>query len=336
MGSGTWSASAYASTTRAKVDSGSTFDYSRTTAAAAPSDRKAHDLLDPKRANTAGPLDGKNIRESRDSDEHPTVTSIAVGLDVTGSNINDARVIQKKLPELLGLLMRKGLVEHPQISIGAMGDATCDYVPLQFAPFESDNRIDDHLDNIYLEGNGGGNNGESYGLYLYYLAKHTVLDSWEKRGKKGYAFLIADENTLTTSRGQIEKFIGETELEGDLSPEQAFRMAEEHYDVFVLVPRNFAAEIQGSLDFYRNIIGQRAVDLDDSSNVAEVIASLVRAMEGDELDDIDEDLRAIGVGEAARKSVSTALAHVGGGGGSIAVSETPADLDDDDQGPTRL
>jgi hypothetical protein len=38
---------------------------------------------------------------------------------------------------------------------GAIGDAETDYVPLQVGQFESNNRMDDQLRGIALEGNGG-------------------------------------------------------------------------------------------------------------------------------------------------------------------------------------
>ena len=57
---------------------------------------------------------------------------------------------------------------------GAIGDATCDRVPLQVGQFESDNRMDDDLGRIVLEGGGGGQQTESYELAMYFMARHTV------------------------------------------------------------------------------------------------------------------------------------------------------------------
>jgi len=48
----------------------------------------------------------------------------AVLFDVTGSMGQVPRALQQKLPQLLGLLLRQGYVEHPQILFGAIGDAT--------------------------------------------------------------------------------------------------------------------------------------------------------------------------------------------------------------------
>ncbi len=51
---------------------------------------------------------GVGVRESRDSTEHPASLAIAVLFDATGSMGAVPRKLQAKLPQLLGLLLRKG------------------------------------------------------------------------------------------------------------------------------------------------------------------------------------------------------------------------------------
>ena len=68
----------------------------------------------------------------------------------------------------------RGTPSDPQIMFGAIGDATCDRVPLQVGQFESDNRMDDDLGRIVLEGGGGGQMTESYELAMYFMARHTA------------------------------------------------------------------------------------------------------------------------------------------------------------------
>lgn len=34
---------------------------------------------------------------------------------------------------------------------------------------------------------------ESYELAMYFMARHTSIDCYEKRGKRGYLFMIGDE-----------------------------------------------------------------------------------------------------------------------------------------------
>ena len=129
MGSGRWSTNVYDAAARFRAATGaSAFAYSDGGAA------HVHPALDPF---------GVSMRESRDSGEHPQSLAIAVLFDVTGSMRGVPRALQAKLPQLLGLLLRKGYAAHPQIMFGAIGDATCDRAPLQVGQFESDNRMDD-------------------------------------------------------------------------------------------------------------------------------------------------------------------------------------------------
>lgn len=127
------------------------------------------------------------IREARDSAAHPNSTPIAVVFDETGSMAQVPVLMQQKLPALMGLLQRKSYIEDPQILFGAIGDYTTpEAAPLQIGQFESGLEMDDNITHIFLEGNGGGQNHESYQNALYYLAHRTSTDAWEKRGKKGY------------------------------------------------------------------------------------------------------------------------------------------------------
>ena len=100
--------------------------------------------------------------------------------DVTGSMGSVPRTLQAKLPQLLGLLLRKNYAEHPQIIFGAIGDATVDRAPLQIGQFESDNRMDGDLERILLEGGGGGQKTESYELAMYFMARHTAIDCFQQ------------------------------------------------------------------------------------------------------------------------------------------------------------
>lgn len=136
-----------------------------------------HDKLNPK---------GVKVRESRDSDVHPDSVPIAVLFDVTGSMGGVPKVFQTKLPKLMDILLTKGYCKDPQILIGAIGDHFSDRAPLQVGQFESGVEMDEDIGRIFIEGEGGGQNHESYQLGMYFMARHTVTDAWEKRGKKGY------------------------------------------------------------------------------------------------------------------------------------------------------
>ena len=127
MVSGAWDTDVYTDRTSRKAATGrSAFDYSDDVR----SGRTAYAIHD-----SLSPL-GVALRESRDSDEHPNSTAITVLFDVTGSMHHIPVTLQRKLPELLGLLLRKGYVVDPQVQFGAIGDATCDSFPFQIGQWE--------------------------------------------------------------------------------------------------------------------------------------------------------------------------------------------------------
>ncbi len=294
MGSGRWSTDVYTAAANYRAASGtSAFAYSDSGA------RKAHRALDPF---------GVGKRESRDSAEHPFSTPIAVLFDVTGSMGGVPRMLQTKLPQLLGLLTRKGYATDPHIMFGAVGDATCDRVPLQVGQFESDNRMDEDLARIVLEGGGGGQKRESYELAMYFMARHTTLDSIEKRGRRGYLFLIGDEMPYPrVSPKEVKRFIGD-DLREKISTEQIIAELQRRYEVYYLMPT--AAGWGGDKEIltrWRGLLGQHVLELDDLDAVCETIALTVGL--GEDSIDLDEGLgHLVEAGSAHGGTVGKALA----------------------------
>lgn len=344
MGAGSYSVDSYFVRSAAKAAAGkTTFDYSDTLMRTTPrSAWKVHEDLDASKLNAAG----LNIRESVDTDEHPNATPIAVIFDVTGSMGHIPAVLQQKLPQLHGLLQRKGYVEDPQILFGAVGDAYCDVVPLQIGQFESDNRMDEQLENIVLEGGGGGGNHESYQLAAYYLARHAELDCL-KRGKKGYLFLIGDERLYANiDRRQVEKLIGD-HLQEDLTTAQVFEELKAKFEVFFLFAAQGSYEPEGvvfkgagsgyyfdddAVCYWRDLLGQNALILEDAEAVCEFIAGVLGMMEGGiDCDEAVADLLAIGADPAAVHAAGKALATVAAGAVATATVEGD-DLPDADEG----
>lgn len=319
MGGGRWNTSSYANKVSAAKKAGrSTFDYSDKVLSGKVS-KKVNGILDPKALNTFG----KNVRECLITDDHQNATPIAVFFDVTGSMGGIPRVLQAKLPQLHGLLQRKGYVEDPEILFGAVGDAYSDDFPLQVGQFESDNRMDDTIGNIILEGGGGGGNHESYELAAYYMARHATLDC-NKNGRKGYMFIIGDERIYSrVRRHQVEALIGDS-LEEDVSTEQIFRELEEKFNVFFLFAAQGCYEpgevltcensgyYSGDVLYWRDLIGQNALKLDDADAVCETIALTIGLMEGVvDLDQGLDDLKDIGADIKAINATSKALAKIG-------------------------
>jgi hypothetical protein len=303
MGSGRWSTDVYSATASYRAASGtSAFAYSDSGA------RKAHAALDPM---------GVTKRESRDSAEHPHSTPIAVLFDVTGSMGGVPRTLQTKLPQLLGLLTRKGYATDPHIMFGAVGDATCDRVPLQIGQFESDNRMDEDLARIVLEGGGGGQKRESYELAMYFMARHVSLDSVQKRGRRGYLFLIGDEMPYPrVNPKEVKRFIGDN-LGEAISTEAVIAELQRTFDVYFLIPA--AAGWGGDTEIlarWRKLLGQNVIELDDLDAVCETIALTVGL--GEDAIDLEEGLADLAaVGSTASATVGKALAPIGSTRGTV-------------------
>ncbi|WP_280296670.1 hypothetical protein [Nocardia abscessus] len=305
MGYGHWDDSAYhaAKTFRAArgIDD---FGYTAQLRAEAPANWRVHPMLDPL---------GVTARECRDSAEHGNSLPIAVLFDVTGSMGRVPRIMQDKLGTLHGLLRRKGYAEDPQILFGAIGDADTDRVPLQIGQFESDNRMDEQLRAVFLEGGGGGQKSESYELAAYFLATHIVTDAWEKRRKKGYLFLIGDElNKPRLASRHIRAVIGDS-VRRDISVESVYRELAERWHVHYILPDQSSYFHDPEIaEHWRALLGQNFLRLDDPAAVCELIALTIGLAEGRvDLSAGLADLRDVrSVAEAA--SVGQALGADGG------------------------
>lgn len=304
MGSGKWTSTNYVATTEAKLKSGTTFAYSRSVASVPFSERKAHDSLN---------IKDVPMRECCISTEHPSPTPIVVGLDVTGSMQAVPKHLQTRLTTLLGILERGSYCTSPQILFGAIGDAFCDAVPIQVGQFESDNRLDDNLDNLYLEGGGGGQKTESYELFLYYMARHTRLESLEKQNRKGYLFITGDEMPYpVVSKHQVEKFIGNDGLEADIPLETIIAEAKEKYNVYFLVPNmtSHYADAELEATWTKLLDPGHFIKVQDAGLIPEIIASIIGATEGVDISSMSEVLVSSGTDIATVEKVTSTVAHI--------------------------
>jgi hypothetical protein len=114
---------------------------------------------------------------------------IVIMLDVTGSNINFARLVYDKMPMFYGEIEQKGYLSDFDIAICAVGDAYTDSYPLQVADFAKGIELDAWIEKLVLESGGGGQEKESYELAAYYLLKRFEFAS----DATPIIFFIADE-----------------------------------------------------------------------------------------------------------------------------------------------
>lgn len=313
MGSSRWSDADYSSRASYRSATGTpVFAYSASIASG-DADAVVHDSLDPKRvAGKSSALAGQNIRECRDSDAHPTSNGVAVLFDVTGSMKRVPDTVQKNLVTLMGLLLRKSYISDPAILVGAIGDAYVDRVPAQYGQFESGIEIENDLTNLYLEGGGGGQQTESYELAFYFLARKTALDCFEKRGKKGYAFIIGDEMAYrSVNRKQVKEIFGD-DLQEDIPLAEITREVQEKYDLYFILPNMTSYFNDPKIEsFWKELLGQNFIKLEDPNGVSELIATLIGVSEGIVGDNLEDDLKDVGTDIAVAGAVSRAVVRTG-------------------------
>ena len=174
-----------------------------------------------------------DVRESRDSEDSPNSTPIILGFDVTGSMGYLAEEIAKNaLNETVTNIYAKNPVTNPHIMCAAFVEAE-DRDGLQVTQFESDIRIAEQLLDLWLEEHGNGDVVPC--LLWYFAAKHTLLDNYQKRGKKGFLFTIGDDAECRTDMRQLattyNRVIGDTV---SASVEDVLKETTKKFEVFHL------------------------------------------------------------------------------------------------------
>ena len=252
-----------------------------------------HNLMNPK---------GVRLRESRDSPDHPNSIGVVFALDVTGSMGKIPEMLaRKELPKFMKILLDCN-VPDAQLLFTAVGDATSDKAPLQVGQFESTAELMDRwLTWSYLEGNGGGQNHESYELALYFLAEHTEMDCWMKRKKKGYVFMTGDELPYpAVSKHQVEALIGDR-LDDDIPAAAVVAALQRTFHPFFLIPD--LERKKNCERAWRDLMGDHVIAMESAQDTCYVAAALVGLQEG-VLKDVDAAARVVEAAGAEKDRIA--------------------------------
>jgi hypothetical protein len=200
---------------------------------------------------------------------------------------------QQLLAGGLGDLMQgihvKNVVPDPQILLGFVGDVRFDTTPLQITQYESDLRIIQQITSLYMESGGGSNDFESYNLPWYFASRCTDLDCVQKRQKKGYLFSVGDESTpddLTPE--DIKKAFGVTGTQRTITNEELLAEVTRTHHVFhIIAEQGSYPKSLGGMDRLRTkwgeLMGRRAIFLRDISVFGNLVLTLIRVSEGEDL-----------------------------------------------------
>jgi hypothetical protein len=220
MGSGSFSSASYAyyNTSRGKsmdLDTGRITDGQEFTA------RRIDADLDPRKFK---------MRECANSEEHPNTIPVILALDVTGSMGRACMETAQALGVIITNLYKK--YKDIEFCVMGIGDLAYDTSPIQMSQFESDVRIAEALDKIYMEHGGGGNRYESYTAAWYMGLHRTKLDCFDKQGRKGIIITMGDE-TLNPYLpfARLNSAIDDT-CQANVETKQLFEDASKKFDIF--------------------------------------------------------------------------------------------------------
>jgi hypothetical protein len=229
-------------------------------------------------------LDPKKFafRESVDSPANPNSTPIIVAVDETGSMGHLAEIIIKKgLGIIMSSIYDRKPVDDPHLCVAGVGDCNSDRSPFQMSQFESEvGPITQQIEQIYIEGNGGGNGGESYPGIWYFAHNKTKCDAITKRNRKGYLFTVGDESPhMTLSKEHIKEFFGD-DIEKDIDVRDLLNSVRKNWEVFHIIVSTGSTISQNAVKVWKDLLGERAITIADTDKLAEVIVSTIQVIEG--------------------------------------------------------
>ena len=228
---------------------------------------------------------GVHMREARDSANHPNSLGVMVWLDVTGSMGSiPEQMIRGTLGTQMETLIKHG-VPDAAVFMGAIGDHHCDSSPLQVGQFESGTtELVDGLSKIYIEGGGGGQWRESYLLAWLFAARHTSMDCFEKRGKKGFLFTIGDEATWDSVDGETLRNLLGYQGSEDVTAKMLLDEARKSFYVYhIHINSTHYRDDPQVIGSWRDLLGEHLIILDDPNATAETIAAQVARVNGADL-----------------------------------------------------
>lgn len=275
MGSGSWDSSKWQTFAQTNVQGKSTSQVFTS--------RGINEALDPRKFTNG-------IRESVDSPDNPLSTPVAIFTDCTGSMGMLAHTVVKKFDVVCEELLARRPVTDVHLMTGVVGDAYSDQAPFQATQFEADIRIAEQTAKLYLEGNGGGNGGESYALAWLFAAMQTATDSFDKRKKKGYLFTVGDEpvhgvegsnqgQRYGVTKEQADRFLG-LKIERDLTADECLALAQARWNVFHIVVGNGSSYGYGIEKTFGKLMPDNMLKLSDIELLPETVVSVIEFNEG--------------------------------------------------------
>lgn len=198
-----------------------------------------------------------------------------------------------KLP-FLDHEVRWYLGDDAEIAFMAIGDAqNRETYPLQARPFSTGTALADRLKELVIEGNGGGNGGETYELAALYLLHHLEVDPLAQP----IVVFIGDEPCFNSISVSDAKKWCNVDLDRSTSTAQVFEELREKASVY-FIQKPYGSGLGGDTDKttqdvymkWRKLVGSDSIaPLGDPERVVDVIFGIL-AQEVDRVADFREEV----------------------------------------------
>lgn len=224
-----------------------------------------------------------NMRESCDSEDSPESTPIILAFDDTGSMGYLAKEIAvNALNKTITDLYEKQPITNPHIMCATFGNYG-DQAPLQVTQYEADIRVVEQLLDLWIEGRGHGYSGDTF--VWYFAAKHTKIDCFDKRKKKGFLFTIGDDFCSRDLMMNETKSIFDDIVHNIYTPEQLICMASEKYEIFHILVKECK---KGYYEKWKELLPGRVASIDNVKYLSDVISSIIRIASGEDKETVIE------------------------------------------------
>lgn len=222
-------------------------------------------------------------REACDSAQSPHSRGIIYAEDFTGSMGRFLlSLIQKQFPKLIQMTYET-VSFNPHIMFMGVGDVEQgDDAPLQVTQFETDLRMLEQLEKLWLEKGGGCNPYESYILPWYFAGKYCKMDCFDKRGEKGFLFTFGDEEpTPALTADELRTVFGNRDDldKRKVTATDCLEMASEKFNCYHIILRGNGYSSY-TVSKWKNLMDGHACDLSDYECLPELVCTILKMYEG--------------------------------------------------------
>jgi hypothetical protein len=231
---------------------------------------------------------------------------IIFALDVTGSMGEWAKIIYDKMPMFYGQIMMQKYLSDPAISFCAIGDHTCDDVPLQVTEFGQGKAIDQLLSKMVLLKSGNGNEHESYELAAYFYDNNLDLLNSELP----FFFVTGDEGFFEQIQGTtVQTVFGKGIKQESIPSSQVWASLMQKFNVFHIHKPYTSANYEKKIHKqWVDLLGEeRVLDIVTPKACVDVMLGAIALTSGRSLENYIEDMKTRGQSDDRIEEVDKAL-----------------------------